>query len=125
MGRETLREVKLGQYTLPRGAHVLIIPWLLHRDPRFFHEPEKFNPERWRDDARARLPRCSYLPFSTGSRSCVGERFAMMEATLVLALIAQRWKFAELPAKPDPGWTPQIVYWPRRGIRLLAQRRQP
>jgi cytochrome P450 len=125
MGRETLREVKLGGYVLPRGSHVLILPWLLHRDPRFFHEPEKFNPERWRDDARARLPRCAYLPFSTGSRSCVGDRFAMMEATLVLALIAQRWKFVELPAKPDPGWTPQIVYWPRRGIRLIAQRRHP
>jgi cytochrome P450 len=125
LGRQTLSEVTLGRYTFPTGALILIVPWLLHRDSRYFREPEKFEPERWRNDARSGLPRCCYLPFSIGSRSCVGEQFAMMEATLTLALIAQRWKFRELPSKPDPGWTPQIVYWPRRGIRLLAQRRNP
>ena len=122
-GREALRDVNLDGFTLLAGSELVICSWLLHRSPRLFPEPESFDPERWRNNARARLPRCSYLPFSTGPRNCLGEHFALMESVLVLASIAKKWKFRELPGQHDPGWTPQLLYWPRRGIRLKAKYR--
>jgi cytochrome P450 len=117
-GREALVEVRLDGFTLPPGRELVICPWMLHRNPQIFPEPDSFKPERWDNGARLRLPRGSYLPFSTGARNCLGEHFAMMESILVLASVLQQWKFRELPDRPDPGWSPQLLYWPRRGIRL-------
>ncbi len=118
-GRETTRELILGGYTLPAGANLVICPWLLHRDPDRFPEPECFLPARWTGgELRTRLPRGSFLPFSAGTRSCLGERFATMEATLVLATVVQCWTFSELPGRPDPGWTPRVTLWPQHGVTL-------
>ncbi|MEY2546328.1 MAG: hypothetical protein QOG48_1445 [Verrucomicrobiota bacterium] len=124
-GREALHDVELEGVTIETGEELVIVPWLLHRNPEFFPEPDAFKPERWENDLRSRLPRGSYLPFSTGARSCLGEHFAMLETILVLASIAQQWKFADLPDSPDPGWSAQLLFWPRRGIRLQAERRAP
>ena len=124
-GREALNEVEFEGALLHRGDKLVICPWLLHRNPEHFPEPEKFDPSRWRDDARSRLPRGNYLPFSTGARSCLGEHFAMMESILVLACLAQHWNLAELPDQPDPGWSAHLLYWPRRGIHLQATPRNP
>lgn len=122
-GREALRDVPLDGATIKAGQELVICPWLLHRNPEIFPEPDSFNPTRWSGNARGALPRGSYLPFSIGPRSCLGEHFAMTESVLVLASVAQRWKFRELSSRPDPGWSPQLLYWPRRGIRLEAVRR--
>ncbi len=122
-GREALREVSIDGVTIESGKELVICTWLLHRNPKVFREPGTFNPNRWRGDARQSLPRGSYLPFSTGARNCLGEHFAMMESALVLASVAQEWKFRELPGGPDPAWSPQLLYWPRRGIHLEAVRR--
>ena len=122
-GREALTEVQLNGYPIKTGEELVVCAWLLHRNPEIFPEPESFKPDRWLGDARAKLPRCSYLPFSSGPRSCLGEHFALMESVLVLASIAQHWQFRELPDRPDPGWSPQLLYWPRRGIRLRAEQR--
>jgi cytochrome P450 len=121
-GREALTEVEINGFTLSVGQNLVMCPWMLHHNPTVFPEPDSFKPERWRDGARTRLPRGSYLPFSTGARNCLGEHFAMMESVLVLASVAQKWKFRELPERPDPGWTPQLLFWPRRGIHLEAVR---
>jgi len=110
---------------VPAGAKLVICPWVLHRNERHFPEPERFLPERWKDRPRATLPRGSYIPFSAGSRSCLGERFGLMEATLILARMAQRWTFQPLPTQSDPEWLPQITLRPRGGIGLRASRRQP
>jgi cytochrome P450 len=123
-GREALRQVELQGTVLRVGDKLVICPWLLHRNPAVFSEPEAFRPERWENDARSHLPRGSYLPFSTGARNCLGEHFAMMESTLVLASLARHWKFDELPGRPDPGWSAHLLYWPRRGIHLQATRRR-
>jgi cytochrome P450 len=124
-GREALRDVQLDGVLIESGKELVICPWLLHRNPEFFPEPDSFTPSRWRDDARGRLPRGVYLPFSIGARSCLGEHFAMMESILVLASVAREWTFRELPGAPDPAWSPQLLYWPRRGIHLEAARRRP
>lgn len=122
-GREALRDVEIEGITIKQGEELVISSWLLHHNPEFFPEPNEFNPARWQNDLRSRLPRGVYLPFSTGARNCLGEHFAMLEMILVLASLLQRWKFRELPGSPDPGWSAQLLYWPRRGIKLEAQPR--
>ncbi len=123
LGREARDETRLGEYLLPAGTKVIVVPWLLHRDPVRFPAPEEFRPNRWRGDARERLPRGSFLPFSVGSRSCLGERFAMLEGTLLLASLLRGWRFARIPGQADPGWTAKLILWPQRGVRLRATRR--
>lgn len=123
LGREALVEVELGGYAMPKGAKLVICPWLLHRDAQTFPEPHRFYPERWRDDFRSSLARGAFIPFSIGPRSCIGERFALMEGMFILTGLAQRWRFQQLPEPRDPRWTADVIYWPRAGIHLLARKR--
>lgn len=83
MAREAKRDIELGELELSAHDEVIIVPWVMHRDPRFFVEPEAFRPERWL--GKAELPRCVYMPFGAGPRVCIGTHFAITEAVLVLA----------------------------------------
>ena len=74
--------------------------WVVHRDPRWWPEPERFMPERWLTDAPAERPRYAYFPFGGGSRQCIGEAFAWLEGTLLLATLAQRFRFRRTDAAP-------------------------
>jgi cytochrome P450 len=123
LAREALEEVSIGGHTLPAKAKLGVVPWVLHRDPEHFPEPDRFLPSRWENDARARLPRGAFLPFSAGSRSCLGEHFAILESVLALACVASQWEFQAVPGQPEPGWTPQTILWPRQGVHLRAVRR--
>ena len=97
-GREAIRDTTIGGTRIPKRHIVLISMYTTHRDPRFFPEPDAFRPERWLDGLEKRLPRGAFIPFGMGSRKCVGASFAMMEATLLLATIARRWRFELAPA---------------------------
>jgi cytochrome P450 len=92
IGREALCDTEIGGQRVPKGTTVLMAPWVLHRDPRFFDEPEAFRPERWADGLAERLPHFAYMPFGGGQRVCIGASFALLEATLLLTLIAQRFR---------------------------------
>ena len=92
-------------------------PWVVHRDPRSFPDPETFNPERWEGDLARRLPRFTYFPFGGGPRVCIGNRFAMMEAKLVLAGVLQRFHF-ELARDTQLTLFPSVTLRPRHGLRL-------
>ena len=108
IGRQALQACTIGGYTIPAGATLFISPWVLQRDPRYFEEPQEFRPERWAAEFETRLPRYVYLPFGGGPRICIGHRFAMMEAMLLLATIAQRFRFtwqSQYPATPFPSIT--------------------
>ena len=108
IGRQAQADVKLGGYTVPRGAMVMVSPYVTHRDGRFFDEPERFKPERWEGDLQNRLPRGAYFPFSAGDRHCIGEGFAWQEVLLTLATLAARWKFELVPGqniRPRPSVT--------------------
>jgi cytochrome P450 len=96
-GRETTEDVEIGGYHVPKGAQLLFSQWVVHRDPRWFPNPEAFDPERWKDEAS--LPRYAYFPFGGGPRTCIGNHFAMMEATLLLALVVQRYRLDLLPGE--------------------------
>jgi cytochrome P450 len=108
IGREALQACTIGGYAIPAGATLFISPWVLQRDPRYFEAPQEFRPERWAAEFEARLPRYVYLPFGGGPRICIGHRFAMMEAMLLLATIARRFRFtwqSDYPATPFPSIT--------------------
>lgn len=114
-------------YVIPQGTTVFVSQYLLHRDPRFWSEPDRFDPERWRTgagkDGERERPRFAYFPFGAGTRVCIGEQFAWMELTLVLATIARRWRLALVPGHPvapEPG----ITLRAKHGIRMVAHARR-
>jgi cytochrome P450 len=98
-GREVSREIEIGGYRIPAGAQLMMSQWLVHRDARFFPDPEAFDPDRWLPERAKLLPRYAYFPFGGGPRVCIGNHFAMLEATLVLAVLMQRHHFELLPGQ--------------------------
>jgi len=87
--REPIDTVEIRGYDIPQGVTISMPPWVVHRDPRWYDDPDAFQPDRWTDEFRSSLPRLAYFPFGAGPRRCVGERFALMEAKIVLASIYQ------------------------------------
>jgi cytochrome P450 len=98
-GREVAEDVEIGGYLLPKGAQILASQWVVHHDPRWFPNPEGFDPDRWTPERVKEIPRFAYFPFGGGPRICVGSHFAMMEATLILAAIVQRFRIELLPGQ--------------------------
>jgi cytochrome P450 len=95
-----------------------------HHDQRWWPDPFRFDPERWLPDARAARPKFSYFPFGGGARQCIGESFAWMEGALLLATLAQRFRFRSVPgARVEP--QALITLRPRHGLALVAERRPP
>jgi cytochrome P450 len=118
MGREVLEDVSIGPYHLCKGTMVFFSQYIVHRDPRWFPHPERFTPERFTAEAKAARPKFAYFPFGGGGRQCIGESFALMEATLALAMIAQRWRLALVPGQTiEP--QPKITLRPMGGIRAI------
>jgi len=120
--RVAIEDHEIGGYKVPKGTGVSLTQWTMHRDPRWFVEPEAFRPERWEDGLAKRLPRFAYFPFGGGPRQCIGNTFALMEATLVLATIAQKFRFRLVEGHPVVP-LPSITLRPRYGIRatLIAR----
>jgi cytochrome P450 len=108
VGREALVDTEIAGYPVRRGITLLMPEWAVHRDPRFWTDPEAFRPERWGTDAVKELPRFAYFPFGGGPRLCIGNLFAMMEMVLVLATLGRRFRCAIDPAadiRPEATFT--------------------
>jgi cytochrome P450 len=120
--RVAIEDHEIGGYAVPKGTGVSLSQWVMHRDPRWFARPEEFLPERWEDGLAKRLPRFAYFPFGGGPRQCIGNTFALMEATLVLATIAQRYRFRLVEGHPVVP-LPSITLRPRHGIRAILEAR--
>jgi cytochrome P450 len=122
-GRQPIADDEVLGQRIPAGSEVLIVPWLLHRKPSLWENPERFDPERFAPERAAARPRFAYLPFGAGPRICIGAAFAMAEAMLILATIAQRYR---LHLKPGFPVEPQglITLRPRYGLKMLLERRQ-
>ena len=93
VARMAIEPCQIGGYDIPLGATILLSPWVTHRDPRFFDDPETYRPERWLDGLAQRLPAGAYFPFGDGPRRCIGQGFALMEAAIVIGSAG-----AEIPA---------------------------
>jgi cytochrome P450 len=124
IGRRALQDCELGGYRVPAGSNIFILQWRTQRDPRFFPDPERFDPERWREDPvrSGKIPRFAYFPFGAGPRVCVGASFAMMEATLLLAMIQQRFHLKTVAGHPIELFA-SVTLRPKHGIRVIPQRR--
>ena len=124
VGREVLGDCEIGGYRVPAGAQLFVSQYVVQRDPRFFGDPETFDPERWRDGRTEGLPQYAYFPFGGGPRLCIGSGFAKMEAVLLLATVAQRFRLEPISVRP-PGAQPSITLRPRDGIKTRLRKRQP
>jgi cytochrome P450 len=97
IGRRPLQAYRIGDYEIPARTVMLMSPYVVHRDPRWYPEPEKFDPDRFLPENAAGRPKFSYFPFGGGARVCIGERFAWMEGVLLLATLGARWKLRLVP----------------------------
>jgi cytochrome P450 len=122
IGREALADCEIGGYHAPKGTQVHLVQWVVHRDPRWYDEPEAFRPQRWDNDLARRLPRCAYFPFGDGPRICIGQHFALMEAVLILATVARRYRLTLAPGQVLQ-LQPSITLRPRHGLKMVAHRR--
>jgi cytochrome P450 len=117
IGRQAQEPFELGGYRFEKDSYVFICQYILHRDARFFPDPERFDPDRWSEEAARKVPRFAYIPFGAGPRVCIGAAFATMEATLLLATIAQRFRLALDPNHRVVPLT-SITLRPKYGIRM-------
>jgi unspecific monooxygenase len=118
--REAIGPDQLGAMQLPRGSIVMMAPWVLHRHRRLWRDPDAFDPSRFLPDAPP-VPRFSYLPFGVGPRVCVGAQFALAEATLVLAMLLQRFRVTLLDPPPVPAAV--VTTQPDRPVRFRLEAR--
>jgi cytochrome P450 len=121
--RQALADDELGGFRLPRGWLAFVVPFVLHRLPAYWREPEKFDPERFSPEHSAERPKFAYLPFGAGPRQCIGNQFALIEAHLVVAAVVQRYRLRLVPKHKVEPW-PLITLRPRYGMPMFIERRQ-
>lgn len=126
IGRRAVAECEIGGYRVPAGTNIFILQWLTQRDPRFFPDPERFDPDRWRQDPvrSGKIPRFAYFPFGGGPRVCVGASFAMIEATLLLAMIQQKYHLDLAPGRSVEVFASATLR-PKHGVHVVVHRRPP
>jgi len=118
VGRQAIRDCRIGDCTIPERGVVLMSQWVVHRDPQWWPEPDRFDPSRWLDESsRTTRPRYAYFPFGSGPRQCIGEPFAWLEGMLVLATIGQMWRVEATNDAPLE-LEPTITLRPKRGVML-------
>ncbi len=122
VGREAIEPFEVGGHRFPAGMTAYMPHWVIHRDPRWFNEPLSFQPERWLDGRLESMHRYAYFPFGGGPRICVGNNFALMEASLVVATIAQRFRPRLTPdARIAPLAT--MTLRPEHGVPVMLSKR--
>ncbi len=120
--RLAMGDDEIGGYRVPKGSIVFVIPFVIHRRPTLWPDPERFDPDRFAGDREAARPRFAYIPFGGGPRRCIGNQFAMLEAQLIVAAIAQRFRIELVPGqtiRPEP----LITLRPTPGIRARVRKR--
>ena len=122
MGRQAVDDHHVGGQVIPAGDLVVLPQWVVHRDPRWWPEPDRFDPDRWSVGNTQGRPRWAYFPFGAGVRMCIGEGFAWTEGVLALAVIARRWRLRPVPERPLQ-LEPLITLRPRRGLWLRPEPR--
>jgi cytochrome P450 len=122
IGRRAISDFDAAGYRIPARSMVLMSQYIMHRDPRYFPEPERFDPDRWLPEAVSSRPKFAYFPFGGGTRICIGEHFAWMEGVLALATIGQKWRLVYV-GNSAPGIDPKITLRPRGGMPMRTESR--
>ncbi len=123
IGRKAKDPFSVDGVEIPAGSIIILSPYLVQRDARWFPDPEKFDPERWTPEAREARPKFVYYPFGGGARVCIGERFAWMEGVIVMAAIAQKWRLRLEPGQHvEP--LPLITLRVKNGLRMIPEPRR-
>ncbi len=122
IGRQTIQTVTLGGVEIAPGAGILMSQWVMHRTPRYYDDPQAFRPERWEGDFAHRIPEFAYFPFGGGPRLCIGRPFALQEAALVLATVAQRYRLELAPGSAVHP-VPSITLRPGGGMPVILKKR--
>ena len=122
IGRRALADYPIGGYVAPKRSIIVISPYVIHRDARYYSEPDRFNPDRWTPEFKAGLPPFAYVPFGGGARRCIGESFAWMELVLVLATVAQHWKLVSIPGHPVET-QPVVTLRIKHGLKMTVHSR--
>lgn len=122
VGREAIEDYPVRDWVIPAGSTVFASQYVMHRDPRYYYDAERFDPLRWTADEVARRPKFAYFPFSAGPRNCIGEGFAWTEGILALATLAQRWQARLVPGQVVE-LDAMITLRPKNGIQMTLHRR--
>ena len=123
LGRELVQDCNIGGYNFSRGTVIYLSQWAVHRSARFYNDPEQFNPDRWSNNLEQRLPRCAYFPFGAGARVCIGKAFSMMEATLILAMVVQKFRLT-LVSESAIELLPSFTLRPKQGLEMAIATRK-
>ncbi|MEM7535192.1 MAG: cytochrome P450 [Chloroflexota bacterium] len=121
--REPTEDTTVGGYAVPKGTQMFISPYMMHRLERYWEDPLAFRPERFLPEKEAEMPKYLYMPFGAGARICIGNSFAMMEAHLILATIAQQYKLT-LDPEQRIGQLPRITMSPTYGMKMMLEKRR-
>ena len=122
IARTSIAPCTVGGYDFPVDTTFVMSQWVMHRDARYFEDPEAFRPERWLDGLENRLPTGAYFPFGDGPRRCIGQGFALLELGLVVARVAQGFRFKLVPGHPvEP--EPLVTLRAKHGIRMTVHAR--
>lgn len=120
VARSAIEEDEVGGVRIEKGSMVFLSPWITQRDSRWFENPQRFDPERFLDPAFEELPKYAYFPFAGGPRVCIGNNFALMEATLLLACIVQRFDLTMVPRHPVVP-NPTVTLRPKYGMPMVVE----
>jgi cytochrome P450 len=123
VGREAIEDVEIGEYFVPKGSQMNLIFYFAHHDPRLWDAPEAFRPERFSPANEGNINKRAYTPFGGGLRVCIGNSFAMMEARLLLATIAQRYSLSLTPGQ-QVEMNPMITINPLGGLPMTLHARE-
>ena len=107
----------MGDYVIPKGDQVLVSPYVIHHNPKYFDNPGEFRPERFTAENERKLPKGAYVPFAAGARVCLGKAFAMMEARLILGTMVQHVDF-EVAEDFELDFLAQLSLSPRGGLPM-------
>jgi cytochrome P450 len=121
--RQALGPDTIGGYHLPEGWLVFIIPAVIHRLPAYWPDPDRFDPLRFTPELTAARPKFAYIPFGAGPRQCIGNQFALIEAQILVAMLAQRYRLHLVPGHRVEPWA-LVTLRPKYGMKMTVERRQ-